>query len=91
MESFKISSKEMWLQMLNVSEEELKTNIDCKALFYSKYYKSKSIGSRAIYRINKNSVLYNIQGRMKRYFFVIFSYRNVFMDLGKIARILIFW
>lgn len=69
MESFKITSKEMWLQMLNVSEEELNTNIACRALVYSKYYKPKSIGSRAIYRINKKSTLYNIQCRIKRYFF----------------------
>lgn len=69
MDNFKIQNKELWLQMLNVSEKELETVIENKERAYSIYKKAKSNGYRTIYCINSSDRLYTLQKRLQKLFF----------------------
>ena len=75
MDTFKIQSKESWLNLLCVTEKDLKKIIDNKANSYSKHEISKSSGNlRTIYCIDNSSEIYALQNKLKKMFFI-----NIFL------------
>lgn len=69
MDSFRIQSKELWLEMLSTREEELQEIIKNKSEAYSIYKKKKRNGTRIIYCINHSSSIYKMQKQIHQLFF----------------------
>lgn len=69
MDNFKIQSKDLWLQLLDVTETELERTINNKEESYHVYQKKKLNGHRTIYCINDLSELYILQNKLQKLFF----------------------
>lgn len=69
MDSFKIKSKEDFIDMIGITEDVLSDAISNKKVAYSKFNKRKKNGFRDIYAIDKNHKIYQLQKNLNNRFF----------------------
>lgn len=69
MDGFRIKSKENLLEILEISEEDLKSVINDKSLGYNLYEKKKNGGIRKIYNMDKSHRIYILQNKLHDRFF----------------------
>ncbi len=90
MNSFRIETKEEFFKILDCDEDTFTSAIKDKEKAYFKYKLQKKIGSRYIYGLVKDNLIYTLQKKINREIFKNILSQIVFMDSANADLILIF-